>query len=183
MTHRNDTVLRALPFILKLYKLLNDPEFRHVVTWGPRDQGLIILNKRNLERQVLRQTFRTRKYESFLRQLNAYGFQRTTIAGRPNIKFYDHPLFLRDGHDMLHKIRREGEENTDEEVVNEAPIGLQTAPHQHALPANDGSLNAKSGGLWQDQDIADESIDADQLSGSNSEDTYHHCLPKIVAGQ
>ncbi|KAL7550043.1 hypothetical protein ACHAWF_013309 [Thalassiosira exigua] len=76
--------------------MLSDPENSRAVTWMPHGRAWKILDKEVLVSEILpRYKITCTKYESFSRQLNAWGFKRLYQSG-PDLGCYYHECFLRD---------------------------------------------------------------------------------------
>ena len=63
-----------MPFIRKLYEVLNNPDYEDAVTWAPDGNGLSILKPTQFTATVLHNHFTRIKLESFTKQLLNYGF-------------------------------------------------------------------------------------------------------------
>lgn len=73
-----------------------------IVSWNPNGRALKIHNTRQFETQVLPQFFQKQtRYRSFQRQLNFYGFARSSSEGS-----YDHYCFLRGHEQLAQRIQR-----------------------------------------------------------------------------
>jgi len=83
-------VLKATstPFLIKLWKMLNNINYHHAICWTGINEFAII-DIKALERDVLHLFFRSAQFSSFQRQLNYFSF---TKLGK---KRYTHPLFDR----------------------------------------------------------------------------------------
>mmetsp|Transcript_6904 Transcript_6904/g.10370 ORF Transcript_6904/g.10370 Transcript_6904/m.10370 type:complete len:354 (+) Transcript_6904:139-1200(+) len=88
----------TVPFPMKLHDMLEhiellEPELAHVVTWQPHGRCFIVHKPKLFAERVLARFFQQKKYASFQRQLNLYGFNRITKG--PDRGSYYHELFLR----------------------------------------------------------------------------------------
>lgn len=63
-------------FIIKLYSILEKHEYHDIISWSPNNREVIIRDQKALEREVLPMFFRHSKIDSFIRQLNMYGFRK-----------------------------------------------------------------------------------------------------------
>lgn len=88
----------TVPFPLKLHDMLehielNEPELADVVSWQPHGRCFLVHKPKLFADTVLQRFFQQKKYASFQRQLNLYGFNRITKG--PDRGSYYHELFLR----------------------------------------------------------------------------------------
>jgi len=68
-------------FPAKLHKMLSESTHSDVITWMPHGRAWKILDKDLLFSSVIPQYFVCKKYESFTRQLNGWGFKRLYQSG------------------------------------------------------------------------------------------------------
>lgn len=86
------------PFPEKLYQMLdhialNEVELSSIVSWQPHGRCFLVKKVKEFTSTVLPRFFQQKKYASFQRQLNLYGFNRITKG--PDKGSYYHELFLR----------------------------------------------------------------------------------------
>ncbi|KAL9189727.1 hypothetical protein ACHAXT_009402 [Thalassiosira profunda] len=82
-------------FPAKLHKLLSDESYSAVITWMPHGRAWKVLDKERLISSALPEyDIACKKYESFTRQLNGWGFKRLYQSG-PDLGSYYHECFLR----------------------------------------------------------------------------------------
>jgi len=65
-----------------------------IITWLPHGRSWIVLDKKRFLERVAPLCFQMSKFESFIRQVNGWGFKRITQG--PDIHSYYHELFLKD---------------------------------------------------------------------------------------
>jgi hypothetical protein len=100
----------AVPFPTRLYEMLaaveNDPDptLSRIVTWQPHGRCFIVTDQKEFTKKVLPEFFQQKKYASFQRQLNLYGFKRLTQG--PDRGSYYHELFLRGKKFLTRNINR-----------------------------------------------------------------------------
>ena len=100
------------PFISKLFELTNEFEGPDVCfEWSDDGTQFWVSNIEIFSRDVLPAYFKHNNYASFIRQLNIYGFRRSTeyLAGSrhgPSVEVFRHPLFIRGRKDLLQQIVR-----------------------------------------------------------------------------
>ena len=68
--------IRSKSFLLLLYDILNDNEFKEIIDWNSKGNGIIIYDIPKLSEIVLPKYYKHNKYSSFVRQLNIYGFYK-----------------------------------------------------------------------------------------------------------
>jgi hypothetical protein len=88
----------TVPFPMKLHNMLEhiaefESELEHIVSWQPHGRCFLVHKIKEFQADVLPRFFQQRKYASFQRQLNLYGFSRLTKG--PDRGAYYHELFLR----------------------------------------------------------------------------------------
>jgi len=88
----------TVPFPMKLYEMLDqiekyETELSPIVSWQPHGRCFVVRKVKYFSETVLPRFFQQKKYASFQRQLNLYGFNRITKG--PDKGSYYHELFLR----------------------------------------------------------------------------------------
>lgn len=79
----------------KLLRMLSS-ENDNIIQWNKEGDGFIILNAEDFVDKILPLYFKTRKFNSFVRQLNYYGFHKyTSSAVDPDLYGFRHPSFHR----------------------------------------------------------------------------------------
>mmetsp|Transcript_6568 Transcript_6568/g.9816 ORF Transcript_6568/g.9816 Transcript_6568/m.9816 type:complete len:341 (-) Transcript_6568:232-1254(-) len=101
----------AIPFPIKLHNMLEhieliEPELSHIISWQPHGRCFIVHKPRlfSEDPQGLARFFKQKKYASFQRQLNLYGFNRITKG--PDRGSYYHERFLRGKSFLCQGIKR-----------------------------------------------------------------------------
>ena len=118
-------------FPMKLYDMLCNPEFHHAVAWLPHGRSWKVLNKDVFMAEICPRYFSQTRYESFVRQVNGWGFKRMRREG-PDRGSYYHAHFLRGYANMIDHMRRPlpGEKSRD---VREEP-DFYAVPDMPMLP-------------------------------------------------
>ena len=57
-------------FLVKLFNILNESQYKSYIQWGPDDQTVIISDSNGLTKKVLPKFYNHNNYASFVRQLN-----------------------------------------------------------------------------------------------------------------
>lgn len=98
-------------FILKLWKMVNDPQCNDLISWSDNGTSFIIIDPPRFS-QELSKYFKHNNLSSFIRQLNMYGFRKVATIensglhpGVDDLHFY-HPEFVRGHKDRLAGIKR-----------------------------------------------------------------------------
>ncbi|KAF9363791.1 hypothetical protein BGX34_003296 [Mortierella sp. NVP85] len=114
-------------FIDKLYKMVQDNNIQHLISWAKEGDMFYVYNCIELSNAVLPKFFKHNNWQSFVRQLNMYGFHKIyrydreeSTMNRKNPEtqrwqFY-HPDFQRDRPHLRNNIKRKSARS-----VNVAP--------------------------------------------------------------
>lgn len=98
-------------FILKLWKMINDPQCDDLISWSNNGQSFIIIDPAKFS-QELSKYFKHNNLSSFIRQLNMYGFRKVTAIENSGLHpgsddlHFTHPDFQRDQPERLESIKR-----------------------------------------------------------------------------
>jgi hypothetical protein len=92
-------------FPMKLYDILCNPEFSHAISWMPHGRSWKVLNKEYFMAEICPQYFSQSRFESFIRQVNGWGFKRLRREG-PDRSSYYHENFLRGFPHLIEQLRR-----------------------------------------------------------------------------
>jgi hypothetical protein len=94
-------------FPIRLYTMLQELSttgmFSDIVKWSTTGDSFVILKPKNFTKSLLPQYFRTHKFSSFQRQLNAYGFTKFNLYACQDDY---HVYFLRGNCDLLSLVKR-----------------------------------------------------------------------------
>ncbi|CAO1624128.1 unnamed protein product [Parajaminaea phylloscopi] len=99
-------------FVAKLYSMLEDEATGSMISWGPSGDVFSVANPAEFSRVVLPTWFKHANWQSFVRQLNMYGFHKVnhTFSGAPNeevqIWEFKHASFRRGDVHLLADIKR-----------------------------------------------------------------------------
>ncbi|KAI8098986.1 HSF-type DNA-binding-domain-containing protein [Halteromyces radiatus] len=106
------SILRTQPaFIGKLYKMLED-DTQDLICWSTDGDYFSVYNSALFAKQVLPQYFKHNNWQSFVRQLNMYGFSKINEMIHSNISFdnqtwdFKHPHFKRGDFQSLSLVKR-----------------------------------------------------------------------------
>mmetsp|Transcript_1464 Transcript_1464/g.5046 ORF Transcript_1464/g.5046 Transcript_1464/m.5046 type:complete len:241 (-) Transcript_1464:383-1105(-) len=66
------------PFLNKTYELVDDEETNDIVSWSEEGNTFVVWNANVFAKDILPKYFKHNNFASFVRQLNTYGFRKTT---------------------------------------------------------------------------------------------------------
>lgn len=115
---------RAVPFPLKLMKVLSDKAFADIITWTPSGKSFVIIKPKAFVSDILPDHFKSAKYSSFTRKLHRWGFMRH-YRGEESGAFY-HKDFQKDRLDLVESMSCHKAEPT------KAPVLKKAAPKKPA---------------------------------------------------
>ncbi|KAL5529526.1 hypothetical protein ACEPAG_5511 [Sanghuangporus baumii] len=106
----DDGMSSTSDFVKKLYKMLEDSSFQHVVSWNSTGDAFVVKDMNEFTKSILPRMFKHSNFASFVRQLNKYDFHKVKNAddsqyGEQSWTF-KHPDFQLDRRDALENIKR-----------------------------------------------------------------------------
>ncbi|KAG0935426.1 hypothetical protein G6F57_007097 [Rhizopus arrhizus] len=124
------TVRTQSAFVNKLYKMLEDIHIQNLISWSERGDTFSVSNPTIFSKTVLPQYFKHNNWQSFVRQLNMYGFHKVNdmIHTNPDNQTWEfkHPNFKRGAIDDLQFIKRK--------------INSKTSKSINTIPASDEDI-------------------------------------------
>ncbi|CAB1096948.1 unnamed protein product [Ectocarpus sp. CCAP 1310/34] len=97
-------------FLDKLWNILNEPHLSKHITWNKDGDGILINYPAQFAKAVLPKYYKHNNYQSFVRQLNIYGFHKTRHDddGDEDSCEFKHQNFRKGQRHLLGLIRRKG---------------------------------------------------------------------------
>jgi hypothetical protein len=132
----------SVPFPQKLYEMLDyvssssEPGLADIIGWQPHGRCFIVRKPKEFANVILPRFFQQKKYASFQRQLNLYGFNRITKG--PDRGSYYHELFLRGKKFLCRGINRIKIKGTGARMASNP----DTEPDFYSMPASGTSIPA-----------------------------------------
>lgn len=126
----------SVPFPQKLYEMLDyiestsEPELADIISWQPHGRCFLVRKPKEFTNVILPRFFQQKKYASFQRQLNLYGFNRLTKG--PDRGSYYHELFLRGKPFLCRGINRIKIKGTGARMASNP----DTEPDFYSMPAS-----------------------------------------------
>ncbi|KAI7908087.1 HSF-type DNA-binding-domain-containing protein [Cokeromyces recurvatus] len=112
-TGASSTIVRTqAAFVNKLYKMLEDKSIQHLITWSDKGDLFSVSNPTVFSKVVLPQYFKHNNWQSFVRQLNMYGFHKVNDMIHSNLTSdnqtweFKHPHFKKGNIEGLQNIKR-----------------------------------------------------------------------------
>ena len=97
---RSRTATHKCMFIPKTFDMVSNPDFANTISWSPDGKEVLIKHVGQLCSQVLPHYFNHRSYQSFIRQLNKYGFEKVK-GSKLAYDVYRNQFFQRDKREYL----------------------------------------------------------------------------------
>lgn len=104
-------------FVKKLYQMLEEETYRHIVRWSPSGDSFMVLDTNEFTKDILPKHFKHSNFASFVRQLNKYDFHKVKLSTEErkhksvesdNTWEFRHPDFREDDKQRLENIKRKG---------------------------------------------------------------------------
>ncbi|KAI6040574.1 HSF-type DNA-binding-domain-containing protein [Pisolithus marmoratus] len=134
----DDNMPATSDFVKKLYKMLEDQSFSHVVSWGPNGDCFVVKDMNEFTKSILPRMFKHSNFASFVRQLNKYDFHK--VKNTDDSQFGEHSWTFK--HPDFHADRRDALEN----IKRKVPAARKSAPSGSGIgPSTLGRSGATSG--------------------------------------
>merc|ERR1711920_126564 len=110
----NPAQLGATPaFLSKLWQLVNNTDNRQLVCWAPGGRSFLVNDQTKFSKEILPNYFKHQKMNSFIRQLNMYGFKKVPKLSEGTLNAIEtdqiefaNDYFIRGQPDLIHQIKR-----------------------------------------------------------------------------
>ncbi|KAJ9073337.1 Flocculation suppression protein [Entomophthora muscae] len=171
-------------FVEKLQTILEDSELHNLVSWNKDGQSFGVHDCSEFSQTVLPKHFKHSNWQSFVRQLNMYGFSKISDAFHLSISAsweFRHPAFKRGRPDLYSSIKRRAPK-----VSTKATPAVSTSSHSpqpsSECPSTIEHLSAKLEALehrveWQANIIGNLQ---DQLTASHKAHQHDHAKLEIA---
>ncbi|KAF9990622.1 hypothetical protein BGZ75_000820 [Mortierella antarctica] len=183
-------------FVDKLFKMVEDPAIQHLISWAKEGDMFYVYNCIKLSDTILPKFFKHNNWQSFVRQLNMYGFHKIYRYDREESnmnrknpetqrwQFY-HPHFQRDFPHLRKNIKRKSARS-----INTAPATSRVV-FEHGkgyfLQRNDRSRSNSGEGISHPQQTAQQdrsrSSEARPVPAKTSPGHQHQMPPHPIQAQ
>ena len=132
--------LKTLKFPYKLYHILQCSErYKNIIEWMHEGDSFRILDEELFVKNIIPIYFPGTQFETFIRQLNLYGFETLDKGKKTNIgKVYASKLFIRGREDLLHDIKRGGTKKSTKDKSSES---VSSKRHKRAKLSSSSSVD------------------------------------------
>ena len=130
-------------FLLKLYHILETPEYKDIIHWNDNGKSFIVQNLHDFTENILPKYYKHNNYSSFVRQLNMYDFHKKRNVKNEHI--FQHKNFIKGEKDLIKTIKRKNKKellNNKNDKIR--PFKTQEVSNEQALIGYcNGSLGKK----------------------------------------
>ncbi|KAG1853141.1 winged helix DNA-binding domain-containing protein [Suillus subluteus] len=159
LKEQEDTMPATSDFVKKLYKMLEDHTFSHVVSWGPQGDCFVVKDMNEFTKSILPRMFKHSNFASFVRQLNKYDFHKVKTSD--DAQFGEHSWTFR--HPDFHADRRDALEN----IKRKVPAARKSLPSS-SNGGHSGGRGTSSGSPIPGETSTAELATTDSLLASHS---------------
>mmetsp|Transcript_22408 Transcript_22408/g.33405 ORF Transcript_22408/g.33405 Transcript_22408/m.33405 type:complete len:277 (-) Transcript_22408:167-997(-) len=101
----DDTENEFPSLVGKTYDMVDDPLTDNIITWAEDGNGFVVKDADAFCAKILPTYFRTKRFRSFVRNLNMYGF-RSRKQSQEGVYRFKHPQFRRGKKGLLSRIKK-----------------------------------------------------------------------------
>lgn len=100
------------PFVNKVWNMVNDPRNQRYIRWMPGGKSIEVVDREGFEKDLLPFYFKHKRFTSFVRQLNMYGWHKVqdinagTMQSAEEHWQFASPFFVQNKPELLSKIVR-----------------------------------------------------------------------------
>ncbi|ORX99510.1 hypothetical protein K493DRAFT_257201 [Basidiobolus meristosporus CBS 931.73] len=108
----NSTVKTQTAFVGKLYTMVEDPTIQNLISWSNSGKTFLVHEPTEFSKKVLPIYFKHNNWQSFVRQLNMYGFHKVNNVFHSNSPIdgqpweFEHNDFRKGAKELLGNIKR-----------------------------------------------------------------------------
>lgn len=147
------------PFVNKVWRIVNDPANQKYIKWVSGGKSILIVDREGFEKHLLPLYFKHKRFTSFVRQLNMYGWHKVpdlsagTMQSSDEHWQFSNPNFIRDQPELLQKITRNRHKSGSAQQHNGAVPGqppVQSIPNPNGagrIPLQIEAPNSRNGEL------------------------------------
>ncbi|KAI8893115.1 hypothetical protein BC833DRAFT_609570 [Globomyces pollinis-pini] len=148
-------------FINKLYNMVSDQQSDQFIRWADNGKSFVVPNHAEFSKVVLPKFFKHNNFNSFIRQLNIYGFHKVPniqngllSCNEPEMMEFMHPNFMKDAPHLLISVTRKVKDETP--VKRETQVDLsnvlleltQIKKHQAELTSEISKIQKDNQSMW-----------------------------------
>jgi len=108
------SMVSSSAFLSKLWQMLNDPKDKELIGWGSNGRSVVVYHQDSFAKKILPKYFKHQKINSFIRQLNIYGFKKISKLKNHNCLNNEDPdqvefaneFFVRGRPELIKRIQR-----------------------------------------------------------------------------
>lgn len=110
-------------FLKKMVQMLSN-ENNEFIKWNETGDSIIISDSNKFAREILPKYFKTKKFNSFVRQLNFYGFRKVPASKSSKGCEFTHKLFRKGCENKVINMRRKVIHELDMETLNQDLLNI-----------------------------------------------------------
>ncbi|CAG2173067.1 unnamed protein product [Oppiella nova] len=121
--HTMDSTGSTVPaFITKLWRLVEDNDYDHLIQWNENGRSFMIHDQSKFAKELLPLYFKHNNMASFIRQLNMYGFRKVASIENSGLRAE------RDDIEFYHQYFTQGKESDLLFIKRKIPVGKAGSP-------------------------------------------------------
>jgi len=130
-------------FLEKLFVILETPQYSDLIAWQPDGQSFLIKEPGEFSTKVLPHHYKHSNYQSFVRQLNMYSFNKSKHDASIHEFHHSSYYFTKNDKSKLHKITRKGS-NTNNNGNGRAGSPAMKVSHRKKSSSLDSNSHISS---------------------------------------